>query len=168
MVSSAPEHYDRHLGHFYAWMVGDFDVASSAATRYFESLRLSPRGNRVAVDLGSGHGVQTLPLARAGFEVVAIDTCRELLDELETRAGDLTVRPVRDDLLHFPRHLDGNAEVIICMGDTLTHLASVDEVTTLLRQAHETEVDDVAAAEARQEGHLVHRAGPGIVVAVVG
>src|SRR5690606_8412084 len=78
----------------------------------------------LAVDLGAGFGMHTLPLAKAGHEVIAVDTSDLLLEELATRAQGLRVRAVVGDLMSFPQHLPTGrrADLILCMGDTLTHL----------------------------------------------
>ena len=54
------------------------------------------------------------------------------------RAGALPVRVVEGDLLHFRERCAEPADAILCMGDTLTHLASHEDVERLLT--------DVAAA----------------------
>lgn len=134
-LSIAPgvtEHYDRHLGPMYAWMVGDFAAACHATAEYFDAVDLYPRSTRVAVDLGCGHGMQAIPLARRGYSVTAIDTCGHLLDTLRREAAGLPIKTVHADLRRFPDHLACKADAIVCMGDTLTHLASLDDVVALL------------------------------------
>jgi hypothetical protein len=42
---------------------------------------------------------------------------------------------VQDDLRNFGAHLTGDAALIVCMGDTLMHLSSLEAVTTLIRAA---------------------------------
>lgn len=136
MVASAV-HYDTHLGRVYEWMIGDVDAAIERNRAEIDALGLRPGATGVAVDLGSGPGLYAIPLAQAGFSVVAIDTCAALNDALRARAGALPVRIVADDLLRFRAHAAA-ADAILCMGDTLTHLASFRDVDAL--------VDDVAAA----------------------
>jgi hypothetical protein len=58
-----------------------------------------------------------------------------LLTELVERAGALPIRTVQDDLLNFSEHISGQAQIIVCMGDTLTHLGSPDAVRSLLSDA---------------------------------
>ncbi|REK06721.1 MAG: methyltransferase domain-containing protein [Planctomycetota bacterium] len=126
------EHYDRHLGPVYSWMVGDFAAACQSTAEYFDAIDLRPFSTRVAVDLGCAHGLQAIPLARRGYAVTAIDTCRHLLDTLSTHADGLPIKAVHDDLRNFAGHVEGPVDAIVCMGDTLTHLATMDEVVALL------------------------------------
>jgi hypothetical protein len=66
--------------------------------------------------------MHSIPLARRGCAVLAIDTSAYLLEELKGQTGTLPITVVEDDLLAFQRHLHRPADVILCMGDTLTHL----------------------------------------------
>lgn len=134
-MSTAQAHYDQLLGPVYTWMAGGWDAAVARNRAMLDSLGLAswPRGT--AVDLGCGSGFQTIPLAEAGFDVVALDLNETLLAELRGHAADRPVRVVRDDLLNFAAHLSGDAALIVCMGDTLPHLPSLDAVTALVRTA---------------------------------
>jgi 2-polyprenyl-3-methyl-5-hydroxy-6-metoxy-1,4-benzoquinol methylase len=133
MASSVNDHYASHLGPVYAWMIGDVDAAFSRSDAELDALSLPSNGSRTAVDLGAGFGLHAIPLARRGFSVVAIDGCEALLRDLQARAGSLPIRIVNGDLLGFRTHIDTAADVIVCMGDTLTHLPDQASVAALLR-----------------------------------
>jgi len=135
-MESVRDHYDQFLGSVYSWILGDFENARLRNAGLFDSLGLVPAANTVAVDLGCGPGCQALPLAERGFDVLAIDFCRPLLDELEQRKGTARIRTVCDDLRHFRSHMSEPAELIVCMGDTLVHLPDMQSVDKV--------IDDVA------------------------
>ena len=128
---SVREHYDSHLGPVYGWMIGDFEVATTAARAELRGAALPEGAGRVAVDLGAGPGAHAIALAEAGYAVTAIDTCAELLEELRARAGHYAIRCVNDDVLRMRHHCRGALDVIVCMGDTLTHLTSPQSVEQL-------------------------------------
>ncbi len=130
-MASVQEHYDDHLGPVYGWMMGDFDVATEAARTELRAAGLPAGAGRIALDLGAGPGAHAIALAKAGYAVTAIDTCAALLDELQARAGDLGITCVNDDVMHLRRHCPGALDVIVCMGDTLTHLPSLRSVERL-------------------------------------
>ena len=129
------EHYSEHLAPIYSWRVGDFESACDSQAEFFDELGLRPSTSGIAVDLGCGHGLQSVPLAQRGFKVVAVDTSQILLDELSERSAGLRIRIIREDLLRFATHVTSPVDVILCMGDTLTHLPSVEEVKGLLDSA---------------------------------
>jgi SAM-dependent methyltransferase len=121
-MASVADHYRSHLAPVYAWMSGGLDAAIGRGEAEIENILPDlSRGSR-AVDLGAGFGMHSIPLARRGCEVLAIDTSSHLLEELKGLAGSLPITVVEDDLLAFQRYLHGTPDVILCMGDTLTHL----------------------------------------------
>jgi 2-polyprenyl-3-methyl-5-hydroxy-6-metoxy-1,4-benzoquinol methylase len=132
-TAAMAEHYSKLLGPVYTWMVGDIDAALSRTDRELDALSLPSEGTGTAVDLGAGFGMHAIPLARRGFTVLAVDSYEPLLQELAVRAGSLPIRRVNADLLDFRLHCK-TADVIVCMGDTLTHLPSPASVATLLRE----------------------------------
>jgi SAM-dependent methyltransferase len=146
-VASVAEHYDGHLGPVYRWMVGDIMAAMERSRAELHAVGIVPGATGLAIDLGAGLGLHAIPLARLGFEVVAIETSSPMAEELRRETGDLPVRAVEGDLRRFREYVSGLADVIACMGDTLTHLPSQEAVAQVL--------DDVAAT----------LASPGVFVA---
>lgn len=136
MSTTVFDHYAQHLAPIYSWMVGDFEAACSQVDSFYTEVGLPAGEGRLAVDLGCGHGVHTIPLARRGYQVISLDTSTHLLGELKTAAGNLPIHPIAADLTEFAAHLPSrNASLIACMGDTLTHLPTVDAVDSLIREA---------------------------------
>jgi SAM-dependent methyltransferase len=131
-MATVQEHYERQLGPVYSWMVGDAVTVLEQNLAELRQLGLQPGATGVALDLGAGPGLHAVPLAQLGFSVIAWDSCDFLLDELRQRSGTLPIQTIRGDLLTFRRGFDGAADVILCMGDTLPHLASLPEVEALL------------------------------------
>ncbi len=131
-MSSVSEHYAELLAPVYSWMVGGAEAAFVVGESELASL-LPVSG--FAVDLGAGFGMHAIPLARAGWRVLAIDSSSHLLSELKASAAGLPVSAHCDELLAFAKHLSPGerADLVICMGDTLTHLNSLDSVTELSR-----------------------------------
>jgi SAM-dependent methyltransferase len=130
-MATSETHYRKHLGPVYSWMLGDLDAAFARGAREIDDLPL-PASRGAALDLGAGLGLHALPLAKRGFAVVAIDNCQVLLDELRSRARGLAIAIHLADLLDFRGFLAKQPQVIVCMGDTLTHLAAVSMVESLL------------------------------------
>lgn len=132
-MSSVLTHYNQHLAQHYSWMFGDFDITVENNLHFFKDNEIKPLQNRLSVDLGCGPGFQSLALAQMGFEVKAIDFCRSLLDELNEKKGKLNIETIEDNILNFPLYLKNKPELIVCMGDTITHLNSQEEVFDLLQ-----------------------------------
>jgi 2-polyprenyl-3-methyl-5-hydroxy-6-metoxy-1,4-benzoquinol methylase len=131
-------HYDRLLAPLYAWMLGDLTAARRAAAQELAQLGVvvpaSGQSAR-ALDLGAGPGVHAVPLAELGYAVTAIDSSAELLAQLQQARGDVTT--LVGDLTSAPALARGPFDVIVCLGDTLCHLASRAAVQAALRGARE-------------------------------
>jgi SAM-dependent methyltransferase len=133
-MSSVAEHYDRLLSKHYSWMVGTSHgekVAEQKALLEPELKGIPSR--RLAVDLGCGPGFQSVALAGLGFSrVIAIDTSAGLLCELRTHSANLPIEVRHDDILNLSQCVSREvACVIVCMGDTITHLPTLDDVSKL-------------------------------------
>lgn len=79
---------------------------------------------------------------KLAFDVTAVDLSpnllKELRDEAQARHLDITkLITIQGDLLDFPNLVTKQSfGAIICMGDTLTHLASLEEVITLIKNSY--------------------------------
>ena len=131
-MAKVVDHYANHLAPLYEWMVGDVTAALVRSAAELDAAGISSCAGSTAVDLGAGIGLHALPLAQRGYAVIAIDSNQQLLAALQAGAGTLPITAVNADLLDFQKHVQRPAEVILCMGDTLTHLSSVAEVQALL------------------------------------
>jgi 2-polyprenyl-3-methyl-5-hydroxy-6-metoxy-1,4-benzoquinol methylase len=132
-MSSVAEHYENLLAPVYTWMAGGPKVAFATGQADLDPVLLA--GN-LAIDLGAGFGMHSIPLARSGWRVLAIDSSPVLLHQLTTLAQGLQVTARLGDLLDFAKHLapDERPDLILCMGDTLTHLETPHAVSALSRE----------------------------------
>lgn len=143
-MATVSEHYERLLSKHYTWMFGTSFDERASEQKSFLSRTLGPLKDKperaLAVDLGCGPGFQTIALAQLGFSpVIAIDTSAELLEEVRSHASNLPIQTEKADLRDLPALVPaGQATVIVCMGDTLTHLPGKSDVSTLFRAVFDT------------------------------
>ena len=136
MNNPVQTHYDAFLAGSYPWISGGWEEQTKRNLEFFSTYIISPQDNRVAIDLGAGCGFQSVPLALLGFSVTVVDFCQPLLDELRIHAGSLSIETIRSDFLYYSSWAGRHPALIICMGDTLTHLQSLMEVKDLIRQCY--------------------------------
>jgi SAM-dependent methyltransferase len=134
-MASVAVHYRSHLAPVYSWMSGGFDAAISRGDAEIAAILPNLANDSRAVDLGAGFGMHSIPLARRGCSVLALDSSAYLLEELKSQSGLLPITAVEGDLLTFQRYLDRPPDVILCMGDTLTHLPDRDAALRLFTLA---------------------------------
>ena len=134
-------HYETVLAANYTWMFGVSFDAKVAEQRDLLSRVLGDELTRPgpAIDLGSGPGYQSIALTDLGFiPVLAVDTSEALLDELKEHRNGRPIETACADLRDVRRiYGQRRARIVVCMGDTLTHLPDVASVTQLFADAFE-------------------------------
>ncbi len=136
-MSNVAKHYDQLLGEHYIWMFGiPFEQKVAEQKALLDPVvRTLPEARRsgAAIDLGSGPGFQSIALAELGYSpVIAVDSSSKLLAELQSRKGTDAIETREDDITRLDSvALPESASVIVCMGDTLTHLPSKKSVQEL-------------------------------------
>lgn len=140
-MASVQEHYDGLLAEHYTWLYGGAEAMIARNREFFREHGIARQGGGVVVDLGAGSGFQSVPLAELGYRVIALDLSEKLLAELTRRCEGLPVTPVHDDLRRFADHCPATVDLVVCMGDTLTHLDRLLDVEQLLRAIHDRLTD---------------------------
>jgi SAM-dependent methyltransferase len=135
-VTPVTTHYDAMLAARYTWMMGGLDGCLSSAGALLDAVGLTDEGTGSVLDLGAGPGYHARVLASRGFAVTAVDTSEALLKELGEVCAGLPVTTLQADLLDEPKFASlAPFVLILCVGDTLTHLSSMKDVDKLIRMA---------------------------------
>ncbi|MGB5745416.1 MAG: class I SAM-dependent methyltransferase [Desulfobacterales bacterium] len=136
-MADVKAHYDNLLAPYYTWIFGGLESKLEENRNFFRGHGIRPVLSGVAMDLGAGCGFQSIPLAEAGFKVTAIDISHTLLTDLEKNARELPIKKIEDNLLNFSTHRPEDIELIVSMGDTLTHIETLDEVQLLFKNIYQ-------------------------------
>lgn len=130
MSSSAFNHYKYFLSKVYSWSLGDkADLFQKNAAWLMQN----GITEGTLLDLGAGFGSHAIPAAELGLAVTAIDFSSELLNELKKFDPSSKVKTVESDFITFLRHHSENYDYVLCLGDTLTDLASLDMLNDLFQ-----------------------------------
>ncbi len=136
-MSNVAKHYEQLLAEHYVWMFGvPFEQKVTEQKDLLEQVvgdLPAARRSGTAVDLGSGPGFQSIALAALGYSpVIAVDSSHELLQELQARKGSYDIETREADITKLDSvSFAESASVIVCMGDTLTHLPAKESVQKL-------------------------------------
>lgn len=129
------DHYKNHLGDFYSWMSGGFLQNKLLFKEYFDSQNIENKYKK-AIDLGAGNGAQASILIEYGYKTTAIDFNDQLLDELKENINSDNLNIINDDLLNFDAYYEDKVDLILCMGDTITHLTDLIQIKTLFEKVY--------------------------------
>lgn len=130
-MNAVTDHYARLLAPIYLWMAGGSENAFHLGAADLANLAIAPTRGTPAIDLGCGFGMHAIPLARLGYDVAAIDSSAILLDELRRLGEGVGIQAIQGDLIDFTNLVATPPALILCMGDTLTHLSSLGDVELL-------------------------------------
>lgn len=134
-MNSSQQHYDEHLASYYAWSVGGVDAAIARAEQELLVGGLELDAAPKVADLGAGFGAHAIALGRRGARVTAVDESERLLAELAALAGGLPVEIVHQDIVEWISDSNDIFDAVLCMGDTLTHLPSVEHAQRLVQSS---------------------------------
>ncbi|HHX66054.1 MAG TPA: class I SAM-dependent methyltransferase [Chloroflexi bacterium] len=112
----------------------DWDARLAFELPFFRSL-FSEHGVRRVLDVACGTGQHAIALAREGFEVTATDLSQAMVERARANAAEAGVE-VAFSRLGFGEladALDERYNAVICLGNSLPHLLTADEMRYALR-----------------------------------
>lgn len=119
---------------FYERLSKYYDIVFKTGDAQLELIEsLLPMGSRL-LDIGSGTGTYTIPLAKKGYQVVALDNDQSMIDRLRDKADafDLMVESFARDMLGLDDLIEDEYDGALCIGNTLPHLNDMNEVERFL------------------------------------
>lgn len=130
------EHY-QYLASSYRLFFRDFEENMRMEGAWLSAL-LHRLGACTVLDACCGTGRQAIPLALAGFAVVAADPCEAMLTEGRRLADEhgATLPWVRADFESLPQHVHGRFDAVIAMGNGLSHCPGREDVIRALTAIH--------------------------------
>ena len=128
-MNSVKDHYENLLARHYSWMAGGLEENIERNFDFFRTRKVLPEPSGLALDLGAGCGFQSIALSKLGFSVVAVDSSETLLNELRAHSQGIQIK--EGDLIDVIKQFDTDADLCVCMGDTVTHLESIAHVQVL-------------------------------------
>ncbi len=103
---------------------------------------LMKEGGRI-LDIGSGTGTYTIPLAKLGYQMVALDNDQDMIGKLRQKSDalNLKIESFARDMLGLDDLIEDEYDGILCIGNTLPHLKSLTEVESFLKIVYDKLAD---------------------------
>lgn len=125
-------YYD-HLANDYSLFFQDLEENMAAEGSWLHDILRRLGAHRI-LDASCGTGRQAIPLRERGYDVVAADPSRSMLEHAQRAAEE---HHVSFPLLNLgfgdiSRHLGADFDAVIAMGNGLCHLTNLDEITSAL------------------------------------
>ena len=117
-------------------MIGNYETLVSNYTDYFNANNIGSNNNQTAFDFGCGNGVQSVALATLGFNVFSFDFNKQLLNELERNIDNHKISVFESDFTNFDKYTAIHPDIIVCMGDTITHLPDKSNIEKLFTKCN--------------------------------
>lgn len=116
----------------------DWDRRGESEQGFFADL-LAEAGARRVLDVATGTGYHAVTLARAGFDVTAVDGSAEMIERTRVNAArhGQSFPVVRSDWRRLRENIDGRYDAIVCLGSSFPHLFHESERRAVLAEFHE-------------------------------
>jgi len=89
------------------------------------------------LDVAAGSGNQALALAKAGFEVTAVDLDEQMIESIKQKAhaAQLSIDAFALDMKEIDS-IEKIFNMIMCIGNSIVHLDSLDDITNMLKRGY--------------------------------
>jgi glycine/sarcosine N-methyltransferase len=90
------------------------------------------------LDVACGSGGYSAELAKSGYAVTGIDLDAEMVNKAKEKAANqgLNVTILKCDMLSIQEASKEKFDLVFCIGNSLVHLSSQDEIRNALKQMH--------------------------------
>jgi len=133
------ESQEVRVGGFYDGLARDFDRMTAfdqrlVSERPFYRLLVEHHRIATALDAGAGTGFHSILLSMLGVQVTAVDLSPAMLEALEHRASEqgLAITSLQSSFRELPARFRGPVDAVVCMGNTLAHTLTDDELLQTL------------------------------------
>ena len=139
-ITEMPEPLLADASQFYDNLAEDYDAMTGFEKRFihekpFFNLLMQRFGITTALDAGAGTGFHSLLLGQLGVHMTAMDASSKMLEHVKAHAKDLRIKIdlVKSNFHDLPHTLDKKFDAVLCMGNSLPHLLTSEELIQSLK-----------------------------------
>lgn len=124
---------------FYELLSSYYDDIFKSSEEKLEFLSKGLKGYERILDIGAGTGTYSIPLARKGFQVYAVDSDPSMVARMKSKADGLTNHFFgvlgMEDISKIQSK--GPFKLAYCIGNTIPHLGTYEQMESFLSQTRE-------------------------------
>lgn len=115
----------------------DYIFPTGDAQLEFIKKTAGAQGNKV-LDIACGSGGYSIELAKAGYDVTAVDLDEAMVLKAKEKAEKekLDINIVQSDMLGLESNLKEKFDCVFCIGNSIVHLGSLEEIKKALKQMY--------------------------------
>ncbi|NVM27743.1 MAG: class I SAM-dependent methyltransferase [Candidatus Helarchaeota archaeon] len=138
MTQKDAEKFYDSIADTYDWLFSDWKAVMERQMERLVPLFKRHDVKRV-LDCACGTGVQSIGLLKAGFEVVSSDLSEKMLKQAikHGKQEGVTLSTVQADFRELTRKFSDKFDAVVCMGNSLPHLLSDQEIKKALLNMHQ-------------------------------
>lgn len=125
---------------FYDSLAEDYDTMTGFEKRFiherpFFNLLVQQFRFSTVLDAGAGTGFHSLLLGQLGSHMTAMDVSGKMLERVKAHAKDLHIKIalLKSNFLDLPRTTNKKFDAVFCMGNSLPHLLTPEELVQSLK-----------------------------------
>lgn len=129
---------------FYERLSKYYDVIFKTGDAQMELIQSVVEPGKRILDIGCGTGTYSIPLAKLGYQMVALDYDQSMVDKLRGKAEafGLHIESFARDMMGLDDLIEDAYDGILCIGNTLPHLEDMNQVEAFLKIVNKKLSDD--------------------------
>ena len=119
-----------------------------------------PDNNYKILDCSCGTGMQTIDLAKAGYQIVGTDISQEMINiaKKKTDKESLSIEFIRSSWLDLDKNTEGPFDAIICWGPSICHCKDQEDMYNALKSMYDSlKTDGILLIDSRDWEKMLER-----------
>lgn len=114
----------------------DYIFPTSKEQIYFLK-EIAGKPPKSVLDIACATGGYSIELAKAGYNVTAVDLDGKMLEQLDTKSKkeQQSIRTLQENMLNLKNSLSESFDLVFCIGNSIVHLENLQEIKDFLRDA---------------------------------
>ncbi len=120
---------------FYERLSKYYDIVFKTGEAQLDLIKdLVPKDRRI-LDIGCGTGTYSIPLAKMGYSLVALDNDQSMIERLRDKSDalELNIESFARDMMGLEDLIEDEYDGVLCIGNTLPHLSDMNTVEKFLK-----------------------------------